>query len=74
MIVLILLYGAEIWVPSGKFTQKQILGLNTSTQNNTVRAEFGRLPLLVYTHARVWNYIKYLKKNNRLIREGNVCN
>ena len=77
MIVPILLYGAEVWVPSGKFTPekwdkttiekqhtsllKQILGVNTSTQNNTVRAEFGRLPLLVYTHARVWNYIKYLK-------------
>ena len=40
---------------------KQILGLNGSTQNNSVRVEFSRLPLLVNTHARVWNYIKYLK-------------
>ena len=77
MIVPILLYGAEVWIPSGKFTPEkwdkttiekqhtslleQILGLNRSIQNNWVRAEFGRLPLLVNTHARVWNYIKYLK-------------
>ena len=77
MIVPILLYGAEVWVPSGKFTPekwdkttiekqhtsllKQILGLNRSTQNKSVRAEFCKLPLLVNTHARVWSYIKYLK-------------
>ena len=29
-----------------------------------VRAEFGRLPLIMNAHARVWNYIKYLKKKS----------
>ena len=55
----ILLYGAEVWVASCKFGDKteiekqntslfkQIFGLNRSTPNIAVRAEFGRLlPLL----------------------------
>ena len=78
MVVPILLYGAEVWAASGKFTPdkwdktaiekqhtsllKQILGVNRSTQNIAIRAEFGRLPLLLNSHARVWNYIKYLRK------------
>jgi len=77
MIVPILLYGAEIWGPCGKYNfdnwdktdvekihtslLKQILGLNRSTQNIMVRAEFGRLPLIMDIHARTWQYIKYLK-------------
>ena len=88
MIVPILLYGAEVWVPSGKFTPekwdktaiekqhtsllKQILCLNRSTQNNSVRAEFGRLPLLVNTHARVWNYIKYLKNKKIHVQKKRI--
>ena len=78
MVVPIWVYGAELWVASGKFTPekwdkteiekqhasllKQILSLNRSTPNIAVRAEFGRLPLLLNSHARVWNYIKYLRK------------
>ena len=27
-----------------------------------VRAEFGRMPLIMNAHAKVWNHIKYLKK------------
>ena len=72
----ILLYGTEMWAASCKFTPdkwdkteiekqnssllKQILGLNRFTPNMAVRAEFGRLPLLLNSHVRVWNYIKYL--------------
>ena len=78
MIEPILLYGAEIWVPAGKYTcdkwdkteieqqhtwlLKQTLGLNRSVPNNMVRAKFVRMPLIMNAHARVWNYIKYLKK------------
>jgi len=83
MMVPILLYGAEVWAASGKFTPdkwdktaiekqhtsllKQILGVNRSTQNIAIRAEFGRVPLLLNTHARVWNYIKYLRKNIKFV-------
>ena len=79
MVVIILLYGAEVWAASCKFTPdqwdkteiekqhtsllKHILGLNRSTPNIAVRAEFGRLPLIINSHVRVWNYIKYLRKN-----------
>ena len=80
MILPILLYGIEIWAPSGKFCfekwdktsieqnhtslLKQVLGLNRSTKNDMVRAEFGRLPLLFNGHLAVWSYIKYLKNKN----------
>ena len=80
MIVPILLYGAEIWGPGGKYNfdswdktdverihtslLKQILGLNRSTQNIMVRPEFGRLPLIMDIHARTWQYIKYLKNKS----------
>ena len=63
MVVPILLYGAEVWAASCKFTPdkwdkteiakqhtsllKQILGLNRATPNIAVRADFGRLPLLL---------------------------
>ena len=86
MVVPILLYGAEVWAASGKFTPdkwdkteierqhtcllKQILGLNRSTPNIVVRAEFGRLPLLLNSHARVWNYIKYLLKADSCVKEA----
>ena len=89
MVVPILLYGAEVWVASGKFTPdkwdkteiekqhasllKQILGLNRSTPNIAVRAEFGRLPLLLRSHVRVWSYIKYLRKN-RFMCKGSLQN
>ena len=78
MVVPILLYGAEVWAASSQFTPdkwdkteiekqhtsllKQILGLNRSTPNIAISAEFGRLPLLLNAHARVWNYLKYLRK------------
>ena len=81
MILPILLYGAEIWVPSGKYTfeswdksptekehlslLKQILGVNRSVQNNMVRAEFGRLPLIYNAHVRAWQYIRYLRKKTQ---------
>ena len=80
MILPILLYGIEIWAPSGKFCLekwdkteieknhtsllKQILGLNRCTQNDMVRAEFGRLPLLLRGHTSVWSYIKYLQRKD----------
>ena len=80
MILPILLYGSEIWGPSGKYDfekwdkneiekihsslLKQILGLNRSTQNNMVRAEFGRHPLIINIHNRTWQYIKYLKNKD----------
>ena len=80
MILPILLYGIEIWAPSGKFSfekwdktsieqnhtslLKQVLGLNRSTKNDMVRAEFGRLPLLFNGHLAVWSYIKYLKNKD----------
>ena len=87
MVVPILLYGAEVCVASGKFTpdkwdkteiekqhaslRKQILGLNRSTPNIAVRAEFGRLPLLLNSHVRVWSYIKYLrKKTDSCVKEA----
>ena len=70
----ILLYGAEMWVASGKFTpdkwdkteiEKQHaslliknLGLNRSTPNIAVRAEFGRLPLLLNSHVGVMELYK----------------
>ena len=79
MIAPILLYGTEVWLASGKFTfdnsdktdiervqtslLKQYLGVNRSTQNNMVRSEFGRLPLIINAHSRVWNFTKYLNKN-----------
>ena len=80
MILPILLYGIEVWAPSGKFCfekwektsieqnhtslLKQVLGLNRSTKNDMVRAEFGRLPLLYNGHLAVWSYLKYVKKKN----------
>ena len=87
MVVPILLYGAEVWAASCKFTPdiwdktetekqhtsllKQILGLNRSTPNISVRAEFGRLPLLLNAHVRVWNYIKQLrKKTDSCVKEA----
>ena len=33
-------------------------------KNDTVRAEFGRLPLLFNGHLAVWSYIKYLKNKD----------
>ena len=78
MIAPILLYGTEVWLASGKFTfnnwdktdiervqtslLKQYLGVNRSTQNNMIRSEFGRLPLIINAHNRVWNFTKYLNK------------
>ena len=78
MVVPILLYGAEVWAASGKFIPdnwdktaiekqhtsllKQIRGVNRSTQNIAIRAEFWRLPLLLNSQAREWNYIKYIRK------------
>ena len=78
MVVPILFYGAELWAASCKFTPdqwdkteieqqhasllKHILGLNRSTPNIAVHTEFGRLPLLLNSRVRVWNYIKYLRK------------
>ena len=76
-----------MWAASGKFTPdkwdkteidkqhasllKQILGLNRSTSNIAVRAEFGRLPLLLNSHVRVWSYIKYLrKKSDSCVKEA----
>ena len=45
--------------------------MNRSTQNIAIRAEFGRLPLLLNSHARVWNYIKYLrKKTDSCVKEA----
>ena len=87
MIVPILLYGAEVWVATGKYlpekwdklaiekehTQllKQILGLNRSVQNIVVRADFGRTPLLVEAHGRVWGYIRYLRgKTDTLVKNA----
>ena len=83
MVVPILLNGAEVWAASSQFTPdkwdkteiekqhtsllKQILGLNRSTPNIAVRAEFGRLPLLLNAHVRVWNYLKYLRKKQILV-------
>ena len=50
---------------------KQFLGLYRSTLNIAIRAEFGRLPLLLNSHARVWNYIKYLrKKTDSCVKEA----
>ena len=79
MVVPILLYGAEVWAASSQFTPdkwdkteiekqhtsllKQILGLNRSTPNIAVRAEFGMLN----AHVRVWNYLKYLRKKQILV-------
>ena len=87
MVVPILLYGAEVWAASSQFTPdkcdkteiekqhtsllKQILGLNRSTPNIAVRAEFGRLPLVLNAHVRVWNYLKYLrKKTDSCVKES----
>ena len=87
MIVPILLYGAEVWAATGKYlpekwdrlaieqehTQllKQILDLNRSVQNIVVRADFGRAPLLVEAHGRVWSYIRYLKgKTDSLVKNA----
>ena len=83
MVVPILLYGAEVWAASSQFTPdkwdkteiekqhtsllKQILGLNRPTPNMAVRAEFGRLPLLLNAHVRVWNYLKYLRKKTEIL-------
>ena len=79
MVVPLLLYGVEVWAASGKFTPdkwdktaikkqnrsilKQILGVNRTTQNIAIHAEFDRLPLLLNSNATVWNCIKYLRKN-----------
>ena len=81
------LYFAEVWAASCKFTPdqwdkteiekqhasvlKQILGLTRSTPNIAVRAEFGRLPLLLTSHVRAWHYIKYLrKKTDSCVKEA----
>ena len=90
MVVPILLYGAELWAESCKFTPdkwdkteiakqhtfllKQILSLNMSTRNIAVRAEFWRLPLLLNSHVRVGNYIKYLRKKTRSLCKGSLQN
>ena len=50
---------------------KQIFGLNRYTPNIAFRAEFGRLPLLLNSRVKVWNYIKYLrKKTDSCIKEA----